>query len=164
MQGRVISADHLHLPLTLSYPSPILQATSYYYEVQLLQCGDTPDDQGGNVFSFGLAPPAPTNSSTSWTNPSGTVLFHSNGRAYHYCGPTILAWKSIRLNCSVKVTYIGFCYFICNLRPFEITRLRPSLIAQEADRKANDSLMAKFGELIQSFFNPRFPLVIRLEM
>ncbi|KAL5256674.1 hypothetical protein ACHWQZ_G011808 [Mnemiopsis leidyi] len=78
-------------------------ATSYYYEIQLLQSGDTPDEQGGNIVSFGFAPPPPSNPTSSWTNPSGTVLFHSNGRAYHYCGPTILAWKSVRLNVSVKV-------------------------------------------------------------
>ena len=69
---------------------------NFYWEVDILSLGDTPDDSG-SVLSVGLAPLAEKKDG-SWSNPDGTVFFHNNGRVVHYNGPSLLHWRSLRFD------------------------------------------------------------------
>ncbi|XP_030847057.1 probable E3 ubiquitin-protein ligase HECTD4 [Strongylocentrotus purpuratus] len=79
------------------------QATSFYWELEICSYGDAAEDSGPNV-SMGLAPPAEKkDGANNWTNPIGTVLFPVSGHAIHYSGASLLRWKSVRLDITLKV-------------------------------------------------------------
>ncbi|GAB6029828.1 putative E3 ubiquitin-protein ligase HTD4 [Chamberlinius hualienensis] len=72
-----------------------LQATSFYWEIEICSLGEVLDDNS-NGFSLGLAP-LPERKETPWVNQIGTVILHNGGRAVHYCGSSLLTWKSVKL-------------------------------------------------------------------
>ena len=69
----------------------------FYWEVDILSLGDSPDDSGTPVISIGLAPLAEKRDGV-WSNPVGSVLFHNNGRVVHYNGSSLLQWRSLRFD------------------------------------------------------------------
>ncbi|XP_071946536.1 probable E3 ubiquitin-protein ligase HECTD4 isoform X2 [Antedon mediterranea] len=83
-----------------SQPIPSM-APSFYWELKLSLFGDSGEEPGPCI-SFGFAPEADRRRSGAWTNPVGTVLFHNNGRAVHYNGSSLLQWRSVRLDITLK--------------------------------------------------------------
>ena len=69
----------------------------FYWEVDILSLGDSPDESGAPLISIGLAPLAEKKDS-AWSNPIGTVFFHNNGRVVHYNGSSLLQWRSLRFD------------------------------------------------------------------
>jgi len=69
----------------------------FYWEVDILSLGDSPDESGAPLISIGLAPLAEKKES-AWSNPIGTVFFHNNGRVVHYNGSSLLQWRSLRFD------------------------------------------------------------------
>ena len=67
----------------------------FYWEVDILSLGDSPDDSGTPVISIGLAPLAEKRDGV-WSHPVGCMLFHNNGRVVHYNGSSLLQWRSLR--------------------------------------------------------------------
>ena len=82
----------------LAYANQMIPAhvNNFYWEVDILSLGDSPDDSG-SVLSVGLAPLAEKKDG-SWSNPDGTMFFHNNGRVVHYNGPSLLHWRSLRFD------------------------------------------------------------------
>ncbi|XP_052243277.1 probable E3 ubiquitin-protein ligase HECTD4 isoform X2 [Dreissena polymorpha] len=76
------------------------QAPSFYWELEFCSFGDGQEESAVFV-SFGFAPLAEKKDGP-WTNPLGTCLFLSNGKAVHYNGASLLQWRSVRLDCAVK--------------------------------------------------------------
>ena len=68
---------------------------NFYWELDIISLGDTPDDSGSPVISVGFAPMAEKKEGT-WSNPVGTMFFHNNGRVVHYNGQSLLQWRSLR--------------------------------------------------------------------
>ena len=80
----------------------IPQSTNqYYWEVDILSLGDTPDDTGTPLISIGLAPLVDKKDG-AWSNPVGSMLFHSNGRVVHYNGSSLLQWRSLRFDAQIN--------------------------------------------------------------
>ncbi len=68
-----------------------------YFEAKILSLGNS-DDSGASSLSIGLSPAAEQrDGGGNWTNPEGSVLLHNNGRIVHYCGGSLLQWKSTRV-------------------------------------------------------------------
>ena len=76
-------------------------ANHFYWEVDILSLGDTPDDTGTPLISLGLAPLADKKDG-AWGNPVGSMLFHSNGRVVHYNGSSLLQWRSLRFEAQIN--------------------------------------------------------------
>ena len=72
-------------------------ANFFYWEIDILSLGDTPDDSGTPLISVGFAPLAEKKDGP-WSNPVGSMLFHSNGRVVHYNGSSLLQWRSLRFD------------------------------------------------------------------
>jgi E3 ubiquitin-protein ligase HECTD4 len=70
---------------------------NFYWEVDILSLGDSPDESGAPLISIGLAPLA-EKKENAWSNPIGTVFFHNNGRVVHYNGSSLLQWRSLRFD------------------------------------------------------------------
>ncbi len=68
-----------------------------YFEVTVINCGS--NDEAGNspCLAIGLSPP-PERKDGNWSNPEGSILLHHNGRLVHYCGNSLLQWKSVKLD------------------------------------------------------------------
>jgi E3 ubiquitin-protein ligase HECTD4 len=81
------------------------------FSVEILSLGEAADESGAVALSIGLAPLA--DRKETWSYPNGSFFLHNNGRAVHYNGPSLLQWRSIRLerNLSpgdkVTITCIG---------------------------------------------------------
>lgn len=56
------------------YSSILLQAPSFYWEIEIVSYGDSEEDSGP-IVSFGFATEAEKRDG-AWTNPVGTCLFH----------------------------------------------------------------------------------------
>eukprot|EP00092_Neocalanus_flemingeri_P030552 GFUD01033172.1.p1 GENE.GFUD01033172.1~~GFUD01033172.1.p1 ORF type:complete len:4225 (-),score=861.78 GFUD01033172.1:307-12981(-) len=72
-------------------------ANNFYWEVDILSLGDSPDDAGAPMISIGFAPLAEKKDG-AWSNPVGTMFFHNNGRVVHYNGQSLLQWRSLRFD------------------------------------------------------------------
>ena len=73
---------------------------NFYWELDVLSLGETPDDSG-SILSVGLAPLAEKKDG-AWSNPDGTLFFHNNGRVVHYNGPSLLHWRSLRFDVQIN--------------------------------------------------------------
>ena len=69
----------------------------FYWETTILSMGDTLTDTGYPALSIGLSPKKDKSQGT-WSNPTGSLLFHDNGRVVHYSGTSMLQWRSLRFN------------------------------------------------------------------
>ena len=69
----------------------------FYWETTILSMGDTATETGYPALSIGLSPKK-EESQSSWTNLTGSLLFHDNGRVVHYNGTSMLQWRSLRFN------------------------------------------------------------------
>ena len=72
-------------------------SNNFYWEVDILSLGDSPDDAGAPMISIGFAPLAEKKDG-AWSNPVGTMFFHNNGRVVHYNGQSLLQWRSLRFD------------------------------------------------------------------
>ena len=70
---------------------------NFYWELDVISLGDSPDDSGSPIISVGFAPLAEKSEGT-WCNPVGTMFFHNNGRVVHYNGQSLLQWRSLRFD------------------------------------------------------------------
>ena len=79
----------------------ISQATSYYWEADIVSLGEGENCESGPFLSFGFMPNCSPTDGT-WTTPTGSCLLHSTGRAVHYEAGGPLSWNSVTLNLSMR--------------------------------------------------------------
>ncbi len=66
------------------------------FEIDVLSLGEGRDESGAPAISIGLTPQAEKKDG-AWSHPEGALYLHSNGRLVHYKGPSLLTWKSTRV-------------------------------------------------------------------
>jgi hypothetical protein len=62
--------------------------------------GEAVDESGAVSLSIGLSPVSERKE--AWAYPNGSLFLHNNGRAVHYNGPSLIHWRSIRLDRSLN--------------------------------------------------------------